>query len=418
MLCPALKKGTPVASRLFNMGTRLKRLDWRSPEVLLLLISGATALSFATWMALLNNFAVERAAFTGIEIGTLQSLREIPGFLAFTAIFVLLVLREQTFVLMSLALLGVGTALTGFFPTVIGLYCTTVLMSVGYHYCETLQQSLALQWLGKDRAPIVLGRVIAAASVASLGAYALIWTAFEIAGLDYIVVYGVGGGVTVAIALFAWFAYPRFPQKVEQHKTLILRQRYWLYYALTFLSGARRQIFIVFAGFMMVEKFGYSVGNITLLFLINYAANIWLAPAIGRFIKTWGERRALTIEYLGLIVIFTSYAFVESAILAATLYVLDHLFFAMAIAIKTYFQKIADPRDIAPTAAVAFTINHIAAVVLPAALGLLWLISPTAVFLIGTGFAAGSLGLTLLIPPRPEPGHETLLSPRVAQAAE
>ncbi|MHA1599842.1 MAG: MFS transporter, partial [Alphaproteobacteria bacterium] len=306
----------------------------------------------------------------------------------------------------------------GFFPTVIGLYFTTVLMSVGYHYSETLQQSLALQWLGKDRAPIVLGRVIAAASVASLGAYALIWTAFEVAGLDYIVVYGIGGGVTVAIALFAWFAYRQFPQKVEQHKTLILRRRYWLFYALTFLSGARRQIFIVFAGFMMVEKFGYSVGNITMLFMINYAANIWLAPAIGRFIRTWGERRALTLEYLGLIVIFTSYAFVESATFAAALYVLDHLFFAMAIAIKTYFQKIADPRDIAPTAAIAFTINHIAAVILPIALGFIWIVNPAAVFLTGTGFAVGSLMLTRLIPERPEPGRETLLSPQVTQVAE
>ncbi len=418
MLAAAPRKGFVVADRFVSLFLSLRRLDWRSPEVLLLLIGAAAALSFSTWMALLNNFAVERAAFTGIEIGTLQSLREIPGFLAFTAVFVLLVLREQPFVLLSLALLGVGTALTGFFPTVVGLYLTTVLMSVGFHYCETLQQSLALQWVGKDRAPIVLGRVIAAASLASLGAYALIWVAFEVVELDYMVVYAVGGGVTVAVALFAWFAYPRFPQKVEQHKTLILRRRYWLYYGLTFLSGARRQIFIVFAGFMMVEKFGYSVGNITLLFLINYAANIWLAPAIGRFIKVWGERRALTIEYLGLIVIFTSYAFVESATLAAGLYVLDHLFFAMAIAIKTYFQKIADPRDIAPTAAVAFTINHIAAVILPAALGVVWLINPAAVFLTGTGFAVGSLLLTLLIPPRPEPGNETLLTARVAQAAE
>lgn len=407
-----------MVNRIAELGLYFWRQDWRSPEVLLLLISGGAALSFATWMALLNNFAVERAAFTGVEIGTLQSLREIPGFLAFTAVFVLLALREQPFVLLSLALLGVGTALTGFFPTVIGLYLTTVLMSVGFHYSETLQQSLALQWLGKDRAPIVLGRVIAAASLASLGAYALIWIAFEIVGLDYMVVYAVGGGVTVAVAVFAWFSYPRFPQKVEQHKTLILRRRYWLYYGLTFLAGARRQIFVVFAGFMMVEKFGYSVGNITLLFLVNYAANIWLAPAIGRFIKAWGERRALTIEYLGLIVIFTSYAFVESAVLAAALYVLDHLFFAMAIAIKTYFQKIADPRDMAPTAAVAFTINHIAAVVLPAALGLVWLVSPAAVFLTGTGFAVGSLILTLLIPARPEPGNETLLSARITQAAE
>ncbi|MBM1004307.1 MAG: MFS transporter, partial [Desulfofustis sp. PB-SRB1] len=40
-------------------------------------------LSFGTWQALLNNFTIERAAFTGVEIGMLQSLREIPGFLSF-----------------------------------------------------------------------------------------------------------------------------------------------------------------------------------------------------------------------------------------------------------------------------------------------------------------------------------------------
>ncbi|MFQ5467038.1 MAG: MFS transporter, partial [Kiloniellaceae bacterium] len=367
--------------RLIEIWSGPWRRDWRSPEALLLLLGAAGSLSFATWMALINNFAVERADFTGAAMGTLQSLREVPGFLAFTAVFVLLVLREQRFVLIALALLGLGTALTGFFPTVVGLYFTTVLMSIGFHYYETLQQSLALQWVGQARAPIVLGRVIAAASMAALGGYALIWFAFDVVGLGYVPVYLIGGGATVAAALVAWLAYPRFPGKVEQHKTLILRRRYWLYYALVFIAGARRQIFMVFAGFMMVEKFGYTVGNITLLFLINYAANIWLAPAIGRLIARWGERRALTFEYVGLICVFTAYAFVENAILAAALYVADHLFFAMAIAIKTYFQKIADPRDIAPTAAVSFTISHIAAVVLPVVLGLLWLVSPSAVFL-------------------------------------
>ena len=407
-----------MLKRLADAWASLHRHGWRSPEALLLLFGAAGALSFATWMALLNNFAVERAAFTGAEMGTLQSLREVPGFLAFTAVFVLLVLREQTFALLSMALLGLGTALTGFFPTVIGLYCTTVLMSIGYHYYETLQQSLALQWVGQDRAPVVLGRVIAAASIASLVAYALIWVAFDVIGADYLLVYLIGGGLTVAAAIFAALAYPHYPGKVEQHKTLILRRRYWLYYALTFLSGARRQIFIVFAGFMMVEKFGYTVGNITLLFIINYAANIWLAPAIGRLIQRWGERRALILEYVGLIVVFTSYAFVEHAMLAAALYVIDHLFFALAIAIKTYFQKIADPRDIAPSAAVSFTINHIAAVVLPALLGFVWLVSPAAVFLTGAGFAVGSLLLTLLIPHHPAPGRETQLVRPAIQPAE
>ena len=93
---------------------------------------------------------------------------------------------------------------------------------------------------------------------------------------------------------------------------------------------------------------------------------------------------------------------------------IDNIFFSLAIALKTYFQKIADPADIAPTAAVAFTINHIAAVFLPAGLGYLWLISPSAVFTLAACMAATSLGLSLLIPRHPVPGNETIFSRRRA----
>lgn len=390
----------------------IRTRGWQRPEILLLLLAGAVPLSFAAWQALLNNFAVERAAFTGAEIGILQSLREIPGFLAFAVVFLLLVFREQTLAYLSLALLGIGTAITGWFPSVLGLYCTTVLMSVGYHYYETLQISLSLQWIDKQRAPEMLGRIIAVGSFASILTFGLIWLAFDWLRLDFHWVYLLGGGLTVLVAAFGWLNFPHFPEKVPQHKHLVLRKRYWLYYALTFMSGARRQIFIVFAGFLMVEKFGFDVVDITLLFLLNAALNMLLAPRVGRLIARIGERRALVYEYLGLIGVFSAYAFVEHAGFAATLYVVDHLFFALAIAIKTYFQKIADPADIASTAGVSFTINHIAAVVLPAAFGFLWLVSPGAVFLAGAGMAAFSLLLALNVPARPEPGSEALYGPR------
>ncbi len=389
---------------------------WQSPETLLLLMAAAVPLSFATWQALLNNFAVERAAFSGAEMGMLQSLREVPGFLAFGVVFLLLLWREQTLAWVSLALLGIGTAVTGWFPTIIGLYCTTVVMSVGYHYYETLQISLSLQWIDKERAPETLGRLIAVGSFTSILTFGLIWLAFDQIGLDFRWVYLLGGGITAGVAVFAWLGFPRFPQRVAQHKHLVLRGRYWLYYALTFMSGARRQIFIVFAGFLMVEKFGFDVGAITLLFLVNAVVNVYLAPRVGRLIGRIGERRALIFEYLGLIGVFCAYAFVEHAGIAATLYIIDHLFFALAIAIKTYFQKIADPADIASTAGVAFTINHIAAVALPAAFGLLWLISPAAVFLSGAAMALLSLVLSLNVPARPAPGNETLLGPRWTHA--
>ncbi len=389
---------------------------WRRPETLLLLMAAAVPLSFDTWAALLNNFAIERAAFTGAEIGILQSLREVPGFLAFAVVFLLLLVREQALAYIALAVLGVGTAITGWFPSIVGLYCTTVLMSLGFHYYETIQISLSLQWLDKRSAPETLGRIIAVGAFTSIVIYGLIWLAFDRLHLDFRWIYMVGGGLTAGIAVFAWLSFPKYPAKVEQHKGMVLRSRYWLYYALTFMSGARRQIFIVFAGFLMVEKFKFDVGAISLLFFINATVNVLFARRIGRLVGRLGERRALLFEYAGLIGVFTAYAFVSNATVAAGLYIVDHAFFALAIAIKTYFQKIADPADIASTAGVGFTINHIAAVILPAALGAVWLVSPAAVFLVGSGMAVVSLLLSMNIPTHPAPGNEVIVTPRFALA--
>lgn len=379
---------------------------WQQRFTLLALMAVAMPLSFSVWQALLNNFSIDRAAFTGAEIGTLQSLREVPGFLSFTVVFLLIWFREQRVALVAMMVMGIGVAITGYFPSVIGLYLTTVLMSFGYHYFEAVNQSLSLQWLDKRDAAHNMGRLIAVGSGASLLAYSAVYVALEFFKLSMETVYLLGGLITVAIAAFAYLKFPVFPEQAEQIKKPILRKRYGLFYALTFMAGARRQIFVVFAGFLMVEKFGFDAAAIAAMFFVNGAINMWAAPRIGKLIVHWGERRALTLEYVGLICIFSAYAFVESPWVAVLLYVIDHLFFSMAIAIKTYFQKIADPREIAPTASVAFTINHIAAVVLPIVYGALWLISPATVFLTGAALSVGSLILAQLIPDAPERGAE------------
>ena len=381
-------------------------------------MSIAMPIAFNAWAALLNNFVVEKAAFTGIEIGILQSLREVPGFLAFTMVFVLLVIKEQIFAVFALALLGLGVAITGFFPTVFGLYFTTVLMSIGFHYFEAVKQSLSLQWLSKEEAPQVLGRLIAVGSLTSLIVYASLWALLEIFQASYLLNFLIAGSLCMILSLVMYFVFPIFPAKTIQNKNLILRKRYWLYYLLTFLSGARRQIFMVFAAFLMVEKFGYSASQVTLLFLINYAFNWLFAEKIGQLIGKFGERKALTLEYLGLIFVFIAYGLVDNPTLAAGLYILDHMFFAIAIAISTYFQKIADPKDMASSAGVSFTINHIAAVVIPAALGMVWIWSHSLVFYIGACFALASLIAAQYIPKTPSPGNETSFTGRFTQILE
>lgn len=393
--------------------------NWRSPAGMLMVMSGAMWFSFAAWWALLNNFAVEVVQFTGKEIGVLQSVREIPGFLAFTAIFVLFLLREQVFALISLFILGLGVALTGYFPSYWGLLITTMIMSVGFHYYETMSQSLSLQWLSKDEAPMQMGRIIAIGAFAQIAAYGLIFVTWDTLSLSFEIVFLIAGLTTIGLVGFLAFAYPQFKELVPQRKQLILRKRYWLYYALTFMGGARRQIFMVFAGFMMVERFGYDVHEVSGLFLANCVFNMLFATRIGAFIGRVGERNALTAEYIGLVLVFIAYAFVTHPWIAAGLYVIDHAFFALAIAMKTYFQKIADPADIAPTAGIAFTINHIAAVVIPAVFGLIWLVSPASVFLIGAAMAMISLVLARLIPMHPVAGNEVVWPQgKTTQAAE
>lgn len=417
-----------MESRQYTHSDKSDTRAWyHKPHILLMITAAAMPISFVSWSTLINNFAVEQAAFTGREIGILQSLREVPGFLSFLVVYLLLFIREQRLSLLALGLLGAGTAITGYYPSIIGLYITTVIASIGFHYYETCHQSLAMQWLDKKTAPAMLGRIYGIASIAQVATLLAIFLmvivltpGFDISMLvfgeavpsslgSYQIMYVVFGVITCGLALVGYMYFPIFQIGSNQNKSIIIRSRYWLYYALIFMSGARRQIFVVFASFLMVEKFGYSIGQIAFLFLINAVMNIWLAPLVGRMINNIGERRSLIIEYVGLIGVFTAYAFVSNATIAAVLYIIDHLFFALAIAIKTYFQKIADPADFAGTSSVAFTINHIVAVFLPAVFGLIWLYSPPLVFMTGAGLAAVSLLLAFNVPHHPDQGNEVMI---------
>lgn len=368
-----------------------------SRKNLLYLLAIAVPFSFVAWSALLNNFVVEMAHFDGEKIGMLQSIREIPGLLAFSIVFVLLIVKQQNAAYLSLLLLGIGTALTGYFPSVLGLYATTLMMSIGFHYMETIHNSLSLQWIAKAQAPSFLGKLSSLRSFISLGTLGAVYVMMQFLHVSYKGMYLLFGGITLILAFVAWWGFEHFKDDVVQEKKLFLRQKYWLYYLLTFLAGARRQIVVVFASFLLVEQFGFSVQNTVLLLIVNTIINMFLAPYAGKLIERFGEKLSLRFEYLSIIVIFLLYGFVQTKGMAVALYILDNLFFTVAIALKTYFQKIADPKDIAVTSGVGFAINHIAAVSLPFTLGIVWMYSHSAVFFIGSAIGVLSFVLTFFI---------------------
>jgi hypothetical protein len=183
----------------------------------------------------------------------------------------------------------------------------------------------------------------------------------------------------------------------HQEKKLVLKKKYWLYYVLNFLSGARRQIFTVFAIFLLVERYNLGLNIVAGIYVLNYALTYFFNPQISKAIKEYGERVVLSLESASLVVLFIGYAFIDNVWIVIGLYVIDSIFFNFSIGLNTYLQKTADPQDLGSSTAVGFTINHISAVIIPIFGGAMWMINWRLPFLIGTGLTLLSLYFTQMI---------------------
>jgi hypothetical protein len=344
------------------------------------------------WMALFTNFAKEVVGVNGFQIGVAQAVREIPGFLTFLVMYVLLIMREHRLSAWSVVLLGIGIGATGFFTSFPGLLMTTVIMSIGFHYFETTNKSLTVQYFDKNDAPIVFARLRGYGALANITVGSIVWA------LSFILPYRFNFlllGIFISCAgIYMLSKDPAAEPGLHHQNKLVLRRKYWLYYTLNFLSGARRQIFIVFAVFLLVEKYRLSVNTIAGIFVLNYALTYLTNRYISRAINVYGERVVLSLESASLFVLFLGYAFIENVWVAIILYVLDSIFFNFAIGLNTYLQKTADPGDLSQSTAVGFTINHISAVVIPLIGGSLWLLNWQLPFIIGACLTVVSLFFT------------------------
>ncbi len=368
----------------------MKVYDEQKPMLRFLAVMTASSMiGLQGYTILFNNYAVEVVGLDGQAVGIIQSVRELPGFLSLLAVFVMLVIREHRLSAISVALLGLGTGITGLFPSYGGIAFTTLVMSFGFHYFETTNQSLTLQYFSTGISPLVFGRLRSLAAASSIAAGILIWLLGFF--MDYRGIFLVLGSIVFVAGLWGMRQEPAHESVPPQRQRLIFRRKYSLFYFLTFMSGARRQIFMVFSMFLLVKMFHFSVREMTLLFVVNNLIAYLMNPLIGRAIVRFGERSVSSLEYAGVIIIFLTYAFTTSKLLVSLMYVADSLLFNFAVAIRTYFQKVGDPQDVASSMAVGFTINHIAAVFLPALGGFLWMIDYRIPFFVGAALGVVSL---------------------------
>ena len=336
----------------------------------LALASALVGVALAIQSGLKENFLVEEIGVTAFQRGFVEAARELCGILALLVLAVLAGFAEPMVAIAMLMVTAVG--FSGYFFAGYGEFTFLVIMSMiwsqGLHVWMPLPNSMAIAMAEPDRVGYRMGQVRGAGAAGyAIGLVLALLLTWLTVGMRPM--YLVAAGVIVVGALF----YLGIPRNIKTPgPRLVFKRRYFLYYVLCFLEGWRKQIFMCFAGFLLVKDHGTGLSTILLLRISVQAAGYFAFPIVGKIIDHLRERTILIFYYGCLTVFFIGYAFIPDKRVLYALFVVDNAFFVFAMSIETYVGRIAPKRELTPTLSMGVAVNHVAAVIMPLAGGILW----------------------------------------------
>lgn len=379
------------------MLTLLRRIPFMPPGRDLRLVAASAFflyVGFGIYSATFFNFANDVVRIRPEQLGVLESLRETPGF---AMVFVLaLAMHIAEPVLGSAALMLMALGFVGYSrtSTYAPLVFYSVVWSIGLHMWMPLQSAMTLALAEEDKKGSRLGQVGACAGFGTaLGITCVVLLGEKVSYSNW---YASAAALMFVGALVCWFV--KRDLSPPDKPRLVFRRRYSLYYALTFLEGCRKQVFITFAVYVLVHKFNTPMHSVALLMLINNIVNLSIAPFVGRLIDCVGEKRVLATSYSCLIFVFIGYGLIKHSGVLYVLYCMDNLLYLSTYGLTTYLSRTADEQDIVPSLSMGVTMNHLAAVAVPVTGGLIWSsVGYTYTFLAGAGVVMASLFFALRI---------------------
>lgn len=363
--------------------------------VFLCMATACVGVAMAMQMGLNENFVWGELHVTGLQRGLLETFRETCGITALGVLMLLAGLVEPLVAAVVLVVFGAGLAAYGLVPDYFWLIVTSLVWSQGLHVWMPLPGSMCMGLAEPGQVGRRMGQLQSAGAL-GMGVGLAAALAATLLKVPIRPLYFVGG----AAALLAAAACLGIPRKIKTPgPRLVFRRKYGLYYLLSFLEGWRKQIFLTFAGYLLVRKYGTPLEVILGLWIAIQVAG-WLAsPWVGRLIDRVGERRVLTIYYLSLIPVFAGYALVPVPAILYALFVADSVFFIFAMALTTYVNRIAPKEEHTATLSMGVAMNHAAAVTMPLLGGLLWQYADyRLVFAVGAAAVGASVLAALRMP--------------------
>lgn len=332
------------------------------------------------FMATLNNYLLEVHHLSAEGRGWLEFPRELPGFLiVFVSGAMLTVFRETQMAAAAMLLTALGAVGLGFLaPTTAALVLFIIIWSLGDHIIFAVEGPVGLKLAHGGKEGRRLGQFGGARNLGTIVGVGTVFVLAKMLGDRF----GLFYAIAAASALTAGGLYAglKIGREDPPSRRLVFKKRYGLFYVISALFGIRKQIFIVFGAWVLVEIHSVSVSTIALLYFVAATLGVIVRPLLGDVIDWLGERTVLAVDEVLLLAICLTYAFASDllpqpfdlwALYAA--YVFDVTLFALRIARTTYLKKIAeDPADITPTISAGITIDHAVAMSLPVLSGYIW----------------------------------------------
>lgn len=384
---------------------RANERDWKIFTAIVFLFG----FGFAIYSGVFQNFLRDQLQAQELQLGILESTREIPGLLAALLAGFVYALAETKVAAIGLIITGFGIGATGAFDHYVPLVAITVFWSIGFHLWATVSSAITLSLAQGVEGGRHLGRMSSVGAIATISALGLSWVGARLVphpgdSAWFYPAYFVMAGFLILIAGLLSTRLSPAADGVRRQR-LVFRREYGLYYFLIFLEGCRRQIFSIFASFALILVYHVPVENMLLLQFVNSILISVTAPRMGRVIDRVGEKRPLTAYAIGLIVVFLGYAIWRNVWALYGLFLIDNILFTFGIGFTTYLHRIVRPGELTPSLAMGTTMNHIAAVTVPVGGALLWKATGNyqLPFWVGVGIAAISLVATRFLPEGPKP---------------
>ncbi|MCD6361802.1 MAG: MFS transporter [Armatimonadetes bacterium] len=353
-----------------SIRNRLRRAD---PQLRLFLAAVFTlGIASGIFHTTFNNYLNDTFHIDAAVRGWLEFPRELPGFLVALLAGALYFLAETRVAAVAAAILGAGLLGLG----LLGSHWATMLVftiawSIGGHIEMPMRSAIAMSLGTRNQHGRRLGQAAAARVGASVVSGLFVWIIMDNIGHNYSVTFITGAGLAMIAALV--YASMRVPTQVKRREKLVIKGRYWLYYVLCTLFGARKQVFLTFAPWVLVKVFGQPATTFAKLWMVSAVIGMFFQQALGDLIDRWGERRVLMADGVALVIICLLYGFADKLGLGAwtiwvlyACYITDQLLFGVENARSAYLAKIADkPEDVSASLSMGISINHAVSMLVP-----------------------------------------------------